>query len=289
MACCARWPWPRWRARRTRPSPRSWAWRRSPSSGSWPAAGTSWKNVCNRDGNGARIGSMQTETLTPWERANVDPSQFRRIDAVCDDVEAALRGGERPRPDCGKYLARVPEGDRQRLLVELLRLESHYAAAASAETGPAEPAADSGAGPAPAPTEPSVPGYEILELLGKGGMGVVYKARQTNLKRVVALKMILAGEYAGSEHRTRFRREAESVARLRHPNIVQIYEVGDTGKEPFLTLEYVEGGSLAKKIAGAPQPPRQAAEFVRTLAQAVEAAHAQGVIHRDLKPANVLL
>src|SRR5262249_23292515 len=119
--------------------------------------------------------------------------------------------------------------------------------------------------------------------------GVVYKARQTNLKRLVALKMILAGEHAGSEHRTRFRSEAESVARLRHPNIVQIYEVGDTGKEPFLTLEYVEGGSLAKKIAGAPQPPRQAAELVRTLAQAVEAAHAQGVIHRDLKPANVLL
>src|SRR5262249_17496244 len=149
------------RARRTRPSPRGWAWRRSPSSGSWPAAGRSWKNVCNRDGNGVRIGRMQTEALTPWGGANVDPSPFRRIDQVWDEFEAAWKRGERPRPDCGEYLARVPEGDRERLLVELLRLESHYAAA-SAETAPAESAADSGAGPASAPTAPSVPGYEIL-------------------------------------------------------------------------------------------------------------------------------
>jgi hypothetical protein len=106
---------------------------------------------------------------------------------------------------------------------------------------------------------PAVPGYEILGELGRGGMGVVYQARQVKLKRLVALKMILAGAHTGPELRERFRREAEAVARLQHPNIVQIYEVGEHGGLPFFSLEYVDGGSLARQITGTPLPPRAAA------------------------------
>jgi serine/threonine-protein kinase len=135
----------------------------------------------------------------------------------------------------------------------------------------------------------AVPGYELLGVLGKGGMGVVYKARHLALNRVVALKMILGGAHAGAHQLERFRTEAEAVARLQHPNVVQIYEVGEHDGLPFCALEYLDGGNLAEKIDGKPQPPRQAAEVVRTLALALHAVHRQGVVHRDLKPANVML
>lgn len=140
-----------------------------------------------------------------------------------------------------------------------------------------------------ATTKPELPGYQILERLGHGGMGVVYKARQQSLGRVVALKMILAGPHASAAELTRFRREAEVVARLAHPNIVQIYEVGEHDGRPFLSLEYIEGGGLDRKLGGAPMPAREAAELVEILARAIHHANAQGIIHRDLKPANVLL
>jgi serine/threonine-protein kinase len=136
---------------------------------------------------------------------------------------------------------------------------------------------------------PEVPGFEILGELGHGGMGVVYQARQTRLKRPVALKMILAGSHASPQQLARFNVEALAVARLQHPNIVQIYEVGDHDGLPFFALEYVGGGTLHQKIERKPQPPRQAAELVSTLAQAMQYAHEHGVVHRDLKPANVLL
>jgi serine/threonine-protein kinase len=134
-----------------------------------------------------------------------------------------------------------------------------------------------------------VAGYEILGMLGRGGMGVVYRARQPGLKRVVALKMIVGGVHASNDDITRFRTEAEAVARLQHPNIVQIYEVGEEEGRPYFSLEFVDGQSLAKRTAGAPQPPRTAARLVQTLAHAVEYAHRNGVVHRDLKPANILL
>ena len=162
-------------------------------------------------------------------------------------------------------------------------------------TGPLPPApADSKAlsPPAPAgasPGRPTVPGYEIITELGRGGMGVVYKARQVGLNRLVALKMILAGGHAGPDELARFRREAEAVARVKHPNIVQVYDVGEAGGLPYFSLEFVEGGSLDKKLAGAPLPPADAAALVETLARAMAAAHAAGLVHRDLKPANVLL
>jgi serine/threonine-protein kinase len=136
---------------------------------------------------------------------------------------------------------------------------------------------------------PDIAGYDVLDLLGRGAMGVVYRARQHGLKRVVALKTILAGAHASERDLARFRTEAESVARLHHPNIVQIYEVGDHAGRPFLSLEYVDGESLSRRIAGQPLPAQEAATMVRTLAQAMQYAHERGIIHRDLKPSNVLV
>jgi hypothetical protein len=134
-----------------------------------------------------------------------------------------------------------------------------------------------------------VPGYEIVRELGRGGMGVVYQARQTKLSRPVALKMILAGSHAGADDLARFQTEAEAIARLRQPNIVQVYEVGEHEGKPYFSLEFCGGGSLENKLGGTPLPPKEAASLVETLARAMQAAHEQHVIHRDLKPANVLL
>jgi WD40 repeat protein len=145
------------------------------------------------------------------------------------------------------------------------------------------------AGPREERQLPAVPGYELLGVLGRGGMGVVYKARHLALNRVVALKMILSGAHAGSDEVNRFRREAEMVARLQHPHVVQIYEVGEAEGRPFLALEYVAGGSLAQHTGGRPQPARAAAGLVATLARTMHAVHQEGLVHRDLKPANVLL
>ncbi len=102
---------------------------------------------------------------------------------------------------------------------------------------------------------PTLPDYEILGTLGRGGMGVVYKARQKGLNRLVALKMILAREHAGPAQVARFRVEAEAIAKLQHPNIVQIYEIGEAGGHPFFSLEYVDGGTLSRQFNGTPQPP----------------------------------
>jgi serine/threonine protein kinase/Tfp pilus assembly protein PilF len=135
---------------------------------------------------------------------------------------------------------------------------------------------------------PAISSYEILEVIGEGGMGVVYKARQRGLNRLVALKMIRGGEQAHPERFARFRIEAEAVARLKHPNIVQIYEIGEVGGLPFLSLEFLEGGTLEDRLAGTPQPGRQAALLLAMLARAVQVAHDAGIIHRDLKPSNVL-
>jgi serine/threonine protein kinase len=134
-----------------------------------------------------------------------------------------------------------------------------------------------------------VPGYEILDELGRGGMGVVYRARQLKLGRLVALKMILSGSHGGAEARARFETEAQAVARLRHPGIVQIYEFGEAGGLPYFSLEYIDGGSLQGSLGGKPLPQEQAAGLAEQMARAMQYAHEQGIVHRDLKPANVLL
>jgi serine/threonine protein kinase len=136
---------------------------------------------------------------------------------------------------------------------------------------------------------PTIPGFEILEELGRGGMGVVFKARQAASQRWVALKVMRDSALAGAHERARFRIEAEAAARMSHPSIVEIYEVGEHQGRPYFAMELVEGGSLDRRLDGRPQPALLAAQWVRALALAVEHAHAQSVVHRDLKPANVLL
>lgn len=133
------------------------------------------------------------------------------------------------------------------------------------------------------------PGYEVLAEIGRGGMGVVYRARQVGLNRLVALKMVRSAESASVEMLTRFRAEAEAVARLHHPNIVQIFDYGEHDGLPYLALELVQGSTLAARIGQQSWSDRQAAALIASLATAVQFAHERGVIHRDLKPANILL
>jgi serine/threonine protein kinase len=131
--------------------------------------------------------------------------------------------------------------------------------------------------------------YEILTEIARGGMGVVYRARQTALDRIVALKMILAGRLANPDDVSRFRTEAEAAARLQHSNIVAVYDVGDCEGQHYFTMEYIEGISLDQRLAHGPLACKQAARYVRILARAVQYAHKQGILHRDLKPSNILI
>jgi serine/threonine-protein kinase len=152
----------------------------------------------------------------------------------------------------------------------------------------------SGDGTGPEPRSPilelpRIDGYDVESVLGYGGMGVVYRARHLKLKRTVALKMLLSGAYASPQELTRFVREAEAVAGLEHPHIVQVHDVGDLNGRPFFTMEFIEGGSLAQALAHVPQAALHSAQLVATLAVGVEFAHRHGVVHRDLKPANILL
>src|SRR5262249_24464097 len=131
--------------------------------------------------------------------------------------------------------------------------------------------------------------YRVRKVLGKGGMGIVFLADDLRLKRAVALKVICEARSTDDRYLARFRREAEAVARLQHPHIVQIHEVGEDAGRPYLAPDYVPGESLAQLLAGRPQPARASAELMATLAMALAYAHRQGVVHRDLKPANILL
>jgi formylglycine-generating enzyme required for sulfatase activity len=136
---------------------------------------------------------------------------------------------------------------------------------------------------------PEVPGYEILGVLGHGGMGVVYRARQLQANRLVALKMIRAVEHASPTDRLRFQIETEAVARLQHPHIVQLYEAAEVRGQPYFSLEFCDGGTLTEQLKKQRPSPREAAELIETLARAMHYAHLRGVVHRDLKPGNVLL
>jgi serine/threonine-protein kinase len=131
--------------------------------------------------------------------------------------------------------------------------------------------------------------YELYEELGRGGMGVVYRARQKSLDRVVALKIILGGSAVSNADLARFRGEAETAARLNHPNIVPVYDVGQHDSLPYFTMRYVTGSTLAQRLAGGPMPGREAARLLAPVARAIAKAHQQGVLHRDLKPSNILI
>jgi serine/threonine protein kinase/WD40 repeat protein/Flp pilus assembly protein TadD len=182
-------------------------------------------------------------------------TRARRLDLATDPLVERLR----------RALMPAPPAD-----------ETPVAAVASEKAGTAAPPARLGA-------------YRILNEVGRGGMAVVYRARQDNPARVVAVKVLLAGSHSRGEWRARFRAEADTIARLRHAHIVQVFEAGEHDGLPFLALEFCEGGSLTQRLGGTPQPGREAAALVAKLALAVEHAHRAGVIHRDLKPANVLL
>jgi serine/threonine protein kinase len=214
-----------------------------------------------------------------------------RVEEQCSRFERALKAapGEH-RPVLDEYLDGLEGTARLVLRDELRHLELAYPPKPGEGTG-----VDAYSTRIPGKDLPSVPGYEVLEVLGCGGMGVVYKARDLNLPRMVALKMLLGHRPATPEHLARFRAEAEAVARLQHPHIVQIHAVGEyrlpnsPDAAPFLVLEYIAGGSLAARVRQTPQPIGDAAALIEILARAVHAAHAAGIVHRDLKPANILL
>jgi WD40 repeat protein/serine/threonine protein kinase len=249
----------------------------------------------------------------------------RRVDERCQQFEHAWKSASGTRPALDACLDGVPQQAHQVLLLELLRIEAHHRRRLGEEpvleeyrrrypdldpdllaVALAEPPAPGSPGQGDRNTATgnllakacpddsdrtawTPPGYELLGELGRGGMGVVYRARQIKLNRIVALKLLAGGPYAGTKALLRHRFEAEAVAQLQHPNIVQIYEVGEHAGHAYLILEYVPHGSLDKYLGGVPQPARAAAQLIETLAEAVHYAHQRGIVHRDLKPANVLL
>src|SRR5262245_27917677 len=174
----------------------------------------------------------------------------------------------------GEFARRFPE-QAGRLAARLAEL-STYPAGGGPASGPAAP-------------PPAVPGYEVIEELGRGGMGVVYKARQLGMDRVVALKVIRADLSLQPVARQRFETEAKAIARLDPPGIVRVHDSGVSRGQPYFVLEYVRGGNLARLLRAGPLPPGRAADLVARLADAIQHAHDAGVVHRDLKPANVLL
>ena len=209
-------------------------------------------------------------------------------------VELDYRGGLGESPELSEYQVRFAGHERliDSVFAEFAR-RFEFARAADLETIELRMGRDgtgSGFATSPPPDPfPNIPGFEILSELGRGGMGIVYKARNIRLNRLCALKMVLPGKHPGGEARARFFAEAETIARLRHPNLVQIYSLGDHGGRPYFEMEYLEGGSLSRRLDGTPWSPGPAARMVAVLARAIGDAHRLGIVHRDLKPANVLL
>jgi WD40 repeat protein/predicted Ser/Thr protein kinase len=242
---------------------------------------------CQRWQSGLRVPAESYFEFDPSLRADEE----RALDLVYGEFLLREELGERP--TLQEFVQRFPHyAEQLRLQVEL-----HRAVEAGGRIDP-RLTTDTPPQAAPAPGGetvssgcgdwPEVSGYEVLGELGRGGMGVIYKARQQGLGRLVAVKVLTSGQ-ANPDQLARFRTEAESAARLQHPNIVQVFEVGAAQGRPFLALEFVDGGNLQQHLAGAPQPPRWSAQLVEVLARAMHFAHQQGILHRDLKPANVLL
>jgi serine/threonine protein kinase len=260
----------------------------------------------------ARRAVLRADQRLRWQRGQPLPigEYLRAVPGLADDPaavldlidgESLLRQERGETPSADDYRERFPT--LARAIGETMQAEEQLGALlAGSDASPSctSPLSEATAAPFPGAPDgappliraaalPNVPGYEVLGVLGKGGMGVVYQARQRRLGRLVALKMILRAEHADDDDRRRFRLEAEAVARLQHAHIVQIFEVGEYQGKPFFSLEFCPSGSLDKKLAGTPLPPKEAAALVQSLAKAMHAAHQAGVVHRDLKPANVLL
>jgi eukaryotic-like serine/threonine-protein kinase len=227
----------------------------------------------------------------PWEgrveaylelHASLRGDSAAVLDLIWNECVARRDHGDAPQLD--EYKERFPELATQlQSMLQLLDGEEE------APRTYATPLKDADRVAGDAPEQPTVPGYEIIAELGRGGMGVVYLARQHSLKRLVALKMILAGAHGDAMTKIRFLTEAEAIARLTHPNVVQIHEIGEHQGRPFLALEYVAGGGLEKRVGVADMTEREAARLVEKIARAVHYTHQNGILHRDLKPSNILL
>jgi serine/threonine-protein kinase len=251
------------------------------------------------DGN---VESLLGEQIDDWNKGTPHPVRdylgrrpnlLGRSDVIVELVTQEFllrqRRGETPRPE--DYVADFPElSESLQRRFEVLALSSDMKSPTDGEITtllspnvvPEVPSHD-------AVTVPTIHGFVIERVIGRGGMGIVYLAQHLGLKRKVALKLLQESRTNDPGHVARLKREAAAAARCQHPNLVQIHDIGEHAGQPYLALEYVEGDHLGRKLAGEPQPPRRAAELVETLARAIDHAHSQGVVHRDLKPANVLL
>jgi WD40 repeat protein len=231
------------------------------------------------------------EALRALSLGQLAEEELVRVSAHLGDCPDCCRRIDQLTAD-DHVLTRIQQGAASRAKAPVNRAQRRAAVRAlrhSQDAGSATRKRDPEVVPVILPAPRQVGDYDILGEVGRGGMGVVYKARHRGLHRLAALKMVLAGEFASPSEELRFRLEAELAARVQHPNIVQVYEIGTYEGRPFLALEWVEGGSLSNRLDGKPWRPGEAAALIETLARAIDVAHGEGVVHRDLKPANILL
>jgi tetratricopeptide (TPR) repeat protein len=233
-----------------------------------------------------RLRSRRGESFLVETYLELQPGLSTDHEALLDLIynEMLLREAAGEKPQLQEYVARFPHLAQE--LANQFEIEQALQDHSSPLTERLGGSTDKRSAVPPAQ---GLSGYEVLELLGEGGIGVVYKARQRSLNRIVALKMIQAGAQASQEDRRRFRLEAEAVARLQHPHLVHIFEVGESDGQPYLALEYVDGGNLSDRLDGKSWPAIAAAHLIEVLARAIHYAHSKGIVHRDLKPANILV
>lgn len=233
------------------------------------------------------------ESLTAWQYAtdhHLSTNDELFVDLIFAEYLERKHRGEAKVEEF--IVASYPAfADELRLQIELHRsIESDDSMNQSATTRISNTGNPSQHQKSDAPTTlPIIPGFDILGPLGRGGMGIVYLAKELELNRLVAIKLLLGGELSSLEHRRRFRAEAQAAAALRHPNIVQVDDIGDIGDQPYIVMEYVADGSMEEYLRRNRATPREAAVFIRKIAWAVHAAHQANIVHRDLKPGNVLL